>query len=684
MTLRVETTEEHRSSRQRAARWLRPLMVVGLLLRCADVFGAPAKDHDQKFDHVLRQQVRQGSSSDGIKVIVTTKPGKRGAVVKRLIHDGAKVNAQYALTDAVVARLSKGQARKLAKDGDVVAISSDAKVHSDGLAVEAVGAAANSPYTLRGTLGLETVSSVAASKTFTQGVNGYSAGVNAGLASQWPTWTSGTASRVTVIENGSSGNNSSGIMVRFDALFGDGANQIPYGSQITSVSLTVVSRGDGSPTASASVYRVLAPWNAASSWASMTTSGAGLQRDNVEVGSSSDASVSDLTELTHVFTGGGMVDAVQSWANGAPNRGWLLWQSSSRAWTVNSHHSYDGGRPSLKVTYKPRVNATAANGAGVTVAVIDSGIAGEAFETGRILTSRDFTSGLANPPAAYAADAYGHGTHVAGLVGSNQPELRGVAPGVKLVNLRVLDSTGQGTTSNVLLALQWAVVNRAAYGIDVVNLSLGHPIYESAHTDPLVQAVETAVRAGLVVVVSAGNMGQNLDTHEVGYAGITSPGNAPSALTVGALKTLDTERRGDDLVADFSSRGPTWYDAFAKPDVVAPGHRLVSLAGANERLLLDLPTMAGLTASGKHTLRLSGTSMAAAVVTGTVALMVDASRDAFGQAHTSNAVKAMLEHSSLKMTDASGLTYDVLTQGAGALNAIGAVTLAESLNPGAP
>ena len=112
-------------------------------------------------------------------------------------------------------------------------------------------------------------------------------------------------------------------------------------------------------------------------------------------------------------------------------------------------------------------------------------------------------------------------------MGSNQPEIRGVAPGVKFVNLRVLDETGQGATSNVLLALQWAVANRAAYGIDVINLSLGHPIYESATTDPLVQAVEAAVRAGLVVVVSAGNIGTNPDTSEVGYAGITSPGNAP-------------------------------------------------------------------------------------------------------------------------------------------------------------
>src|SRR6185436_5852837 len=168
VTWREQTTKEHRSTRQKAARWLRPVMVAALLLRCANVFGAPASDEDQKFDHALRDKVKQGSSGDRIQVIVSTKPGARGQMMKRLAADGGKVNGQYALTDAVVVTLSKGQARKLAKDGDVVAISYDAPVYSDGLAVNAVGAANNSPYTLRGTLGLDAVSSVAATRTFNQ------------------------------------------------------------------------------------------------------------------------------------------------------------------------------------------------------------------------------------------------------------------------------------------------------------------------------------------------------------------------------------------------------------------------------------------------------------------------------------------------------------------------------------
>src|SRR5207244_1831600 len=146
----------------------------------------------------------------------------------------------------------------------------------------------------------------------------------------------------------------------------------------------------------------------------------------------------------------------------------------------------------------------------------------------------------------------------------------------RLIVLKALDQNGQGYTSTVVNALNFAVANKSALGIDVINMSLGHPIYEPAATDPLVQAVESAVRAGIVVVVSAGNNGGDPKTHEVGYAGISSPGNAPSAITVGALDMADTAARGDDSIPWYSSRGPSWYDAFQKPDLVVPGHHLVS------------------------------------------------------------------------------------------------------------
>jgi serine protease AprX len=204
-----------------------------------------------------------------------------------------------------------------------------------------------------------------------------------------------------------------------------------------------------------------------------------------------------------------------------------------------------------------------------------------------------------------------------------------VAPAVRLVGLKVLNTQGQGLTSNVIRAIEFAVEYRLALGIDIINLSLGHPINEPAATDPLVQAVEAAVRAGIIVVTSAGNNGTNPETGEVGYAGINSPGNAPSAITVGALKTQNTVTRSDDRVADYSSRGPTWYDGFAKPDLVAPGHALVSnAAGRKSTLIKKKYRSLQVKLDGELFLKLSGSSMATAVTTGVAALVLEANRNA--------------------------------------------------------
>src|SRR5262249_11013356 len=147
----------------------------------------------------------------------------------------------------------------------------------------------------------------------------------------------------------------------------------------------------------------------------------------------------------------------------------------------------------------------------------------------------DFTK---NGKATSAFDDYGHGTHIAGLIGSNgrrsNYEYQGIAPDVRLIGLKVLDKTGRGKTSDVIKALEFLVANKDRLGIHVVNLSLGHPIFAPAKYDPLVQAVEKASKAGLIVVTAAGNFGANETTGEPGYTGITSPCNAPSAICAGA------------------------------------------------------------------------------------------------------------------------------------------------------
>ena len=241
--------------------------------------------------------------------------------------------------------------------------------------------------------------------------------------------------------------------------------------------------------------------------------------------------------------------------------------------------------------------------------------------------------------------------------------------------------------------MQFAIANRDLFGIKVINLSLGHPIYESAATDPLVKAVEQAVRAGIVVVAAAGNNGRNPVTGEIGYAGIASPGNAPSAITVGAAGTFGTTSRGDDRVAPYSSRGPSWYDGIAKPDVVAPGDALLSDEVDNSTLALTYPSL--ITQSGSYKLlKLSGSSMATGVVSGLVAVMIEANQYAAYQRYqsttknlkrvtpfvaplmTPNTIKAMLQYSATPLHDANGVQYDVLTQGTGEVNGLGAIELA--------
>ena len=190
-------------------------------------------------------------------------------------------------------------------------------------------------------------------------------------------------------------------------------------------------------------------------------------------------------------------------------------------------------------------------GNGVGIAIIDSGINGGIPDIAKqVAAFYDFTQG---GKAVASYDDYGHGTHIAATIASSGQQnfylYTGIAPKARLIGLKVLDKNGAGSTSAVIAALQFATNNKAALGIDIINLSLGHPIYESAATDPLVLAVEAAVRRGIVVVVSAGNHGTNATTGEVGYGGITSPGNAPSAITVGAANTSATLNRSDDFVA---------------------------------------------------------------------------------------------------------------------------------------
>jgi serine protease AprX len=267
------------------------------------------------------------------------------------------------------------------------------------------------------------------------------------------------------------------------------------------------------------------------------------------------------------------------------------------------------------------------DGSGIGVAVVDSGIAPHTALDSRVIARVNLVSW----EGATSGDPYGHGTHVAGIIGGNTSAAKyvtpafagGSAPGVRLIDVRVLGSTGVGYTSDVIAGIDWAVANRSKYGIRVINLSLGHAVAEPAAIDPLCQAVARAAQAGVVVVASAGNYGVTSDGAPV-LGGITSPGNSPFAITVGAIDTAGTVTRSDDTVAPYSSKGPTRYDMAVKPDVVAPGTRIVSLEAQGSYLSRNYPSW-HIAGSGKNAyFRLTGTSMATAVVSGGVALLLDA------------------------------------------------------------
>jgi len=310
------------------------------------------------------------------------------------------------------------------------------------------------------------------------------------------------------------------------------------------------------------------------------------------------------------------------------------------------------------------------DGTGVGVAIIDSGItrAHDDLAGNRVVYFADYVDFQSQPH-----DRYGHGTHVAGIIagGGNDSggARRGIAPGAHLVVLKTLDEQGEGFISNAIAAIDDAINLRALYNIRVINLSVAAGVFESYKTDPLTLAARRAVEAGMVVVTAAGNQGRSAKG-VAQHGGITAPGNAPWVLTVGASDHHGTVDRSDDTIAPFSSVGPSAIDAVAKPDLVAPGVGIESLADRGSTLFTARPgsrLWGTVPTPSEPYLSLSGTSMAAPVVAATVALMLEANPTL-----QPDAVKAILQASA-----ETKAAYGVMAQGAGFLNARAAVELAQ-------
>jgi serine protease AprX len=229
----------------------------------------------------------------------------------------------------------------------------------------------------------------------------------------------------------------------------------------------------------------------------------------------------------------------------------------------------------------------------------------------RVIASVDLT------PAHDGVDYFGHGTHMAGIIAgdgsSSDGQWTGVAPGANLVSIKVAGWDGATDVSEVIAGLQWVYANKSTYGIRVLNLSFGTDSTQSYSIDPLDFAVEKVWKKGVFVVVAAGNRGTT------GPGSINKPADDPYVMTVGAADLRNTQDPSDDRVAPFSSRGPT-QDGLTKPDVVAPGVTIVSDRAPGSTIDHFYPSARMADGYFKGT----GTSQAAAVVSGVAALMFDA------------------------------------------------------------
>jgi serine protease AprX len=252
---------------------------------------------------------------------------------------------------------------------------------------------------------------------------------------------------------------------------------------------------------------------------------------------------------------------------------------------------------------------TPLTGQGIGIAVVDSGIASHPDLGNRVVVSENF-----NPTVSGAEDGYGHGTAVAGIIAgdgtSSRGQYIGIAPQASLINLRVNDENGGAPTSAIMNAIMWAVINKNTYNIRVINLSLLASVEESYRTSPIDAAVEYAWLKGIVVVVAAGNNGPN--------SALYAPANDPYVITVGASDDHGTQSTVDDTVAGFSSFGTT-QDGFSKPDFVAPGRHIITTLALNSSFAVNYPAFM----VGSAYIQLSGTSVAAPIVSGVAALLIE-------------------------------------------------------------
>jgi serine protease AprX len=300
-----------------------------------------------------------------------------------------------------------------------------------------------------------------------------------------------------------------------------------------------------------------------------------------------------------------------------------------------------------------RMRARGFTGRGVGVALVDTGVVPvEGLTSGNVVNGPDLSFESQSDDHRYL-DTFGHGTHMAGIiVGNERPRLldsdrfQGIAPGARLTSLKVASTQGAVDVSQVVAAIDWVVTHRnddPRNPIRVLNLSYGTDGVQDYRLDPLTHAVENAWRAGIVVVVSGGNSGRTAPE-------LNNPAYDPYVLAVGASDTRGTVDATDDVVPDFSSRG----SASRRVDLVAPGRSILSLRDPGSYLDEAHPSAR----VGDTYFKGSGSSQAAAVVSGAVALLLQSRPDL-----SPDQVKALLRGTAERMPSA-----DAAGRGAGELD----------------
>lgn len=352
---------------------------------------------------------------------------------------------------------------------------------------------------------------------------------------------------------------------------------------------------------------------------------------------------------------------------------------------VSQNHSVEltGGKAWGKRKWQPKsvvndlIDATSAHAArnfgdAVTIGFLDTGLDQlEGTSSGLGLSTdlygRDKFWGtydaITNSISNYSNEESGHGTHVASIAGNADYDVYGkvygVAPNASLVGIKAFDAEGKATYADVIRGIDWALQVKDQINLRVLNMSFSGPARSYYWDDPLNQAVMKAWQAGIVVVASAGNSGP--DPMTVGV-----PGNVPYIITVGAMTDNYTESYSDDdKLATFSAAGPT-FEGFVKPEIVAPGGHLSGLMAFDTQIVQEHPEFH----DGGRYFEMSGTSQAAGVVSGVVALMLTQDPTL-----TPDEVKCRLMDSAHAAFNNNGeLAYSVFQQGSGMVNAADALT----------